>query len=156
MDLAVSMRVTGGVGCARYPCWLMLWSFLLATFAAMGTRGKAAAFALPHLASSVTNHLRCHVSPNTACRHPSGNNQHALWHAQTWPIIAPQLALRGGARSLSVALAKSRGARAHVSADDASMGDEEEESKAKQPRVSKGDLVDIDAKTGAELRRRAR
>ena len=72
----------------------------------------------------------------------------------SWPLLARHaaLALRGGARELSVASARRRGAAEPASADS-----DDSEARAKQQRSSKGgDLVDVCAATGAELRRRSR
>jgi hypothetical protein len=87
-----------------------------------------------------------------------------------WPVSSHRsvLVLRGGARdqapparrharrSLTSAMAKSRSLGA-AEAENDETSESSGESRSKQSRgATTGDLVDIDAKTGAEIRRRAR
>jgi hypothetical protein len=142
----------------------VLWAILLAmstlavsTFSLMGTRGRAA-FALPPLIFTQRPFLFHGIN---GC-HNGGETQRKrripLSHA--WPILPrlSVLALRGGSREpkanrfFSRVSAKARGSAKDESDD---FGDAERESRAKQGK-SKGDLVDVDANTGAELRRRPR
>ena len=142
----------------------VLWAILLAmstlavsTFSLMGTRGRAA-FALPPLIFTQRPFLFHGIN---GC-HNGGQTQRKrhipLSHA--WPILPrlSLLALRGGTRDQKANRLCSRvAAKARGSAKDESddFGDAERESRAKQGK-SKGDLVDVDANTGAELRRRPR
>lgn len=140
-----------------------LWSILLSnpTSAMMSNARCKAAFAIPPLASSVGSLLRFQVSgENRSARATAGScSPWASKATSKWPIFArkPLIVLRGGMRegqdrSLSVTSAKNRAPN-----DDESMGgDVDGATRAKEPRSSKGDLVDIDAATGAELRRRSR
>ena len=142
----------------------------------------------PPLASSVSRLLQHHASGSQAGRGSSASSRaphvvrpplafglEVLAVRPVSPVhlcLSPHLrvlALRGGSReirtpfarlrrSLTLALAKTRGSSGDESDEvDRVSGQEDEPRQVKQSRgATKGDLVDIDAKTGAEIRRRPR
>ena len=158
----------------QYLFPLLLWFVLFDPTSAMLPSCKAAAFALPPLASYAGRFLRLSERGCSALSSSMIFSSRATMPTQgkhspvpinAWPIFArkPLMVLRGGARerqgerSLSVASAKTRTSGAVSADDDDSMGgDGGGKARAKEPRKSKGDLVDIDVSTGQEIRRRAR
>ena len=144
---------------------VVLFSMLL-TFnvgaTAMSVRGRAA-FAMPQLNTfAVSSLLRLRAAGDQMHRPACAlrtNDGPIFWRHSS------VVALRGGAREAragramsAVVVANTRGSSSgDPPGNDASEGQESGQSRTKHSGTSlKGDLVDIDARTGQELRRRAR